>query len=205
MSANRIIAISGSPGSGKSTLARGIAAAIDAVLIEYDNYQRVTDQDPAEIARIMQSQSGYDQLSMPGLVDALTSLKAGNGIVCPLSGEQILAKTNIIFETPLGRCHTPSGELIDTLIWIDIPLDLALARNLHCYLDNFLQSDTQSLKQDISWTRDYLQNYLEHVHAMLLKQQTVVAVAADIIIDGRQQTDVQVQSVIKRLDSDAGN
>jgi uridine kinase len=205
MSANRIIAISGPPGSGKSTLARGLVTALGAALIEYDDYQRVTEQDPAEIARIMQSQSGYDQLNMPGLVDALTSLQAGNDIVCAVSGERIVAKPNIIFETPLGRCHTPTGRLIDTLIWIDIPLDVALARNLQCYLDNFLQSDAHSLEQNIRWTRDYLQGYLDYVHAMLLKQQAVVATAADIIIEGHQDTDTQVQAVMQRLNSDANN
>jgi len=205
MSATRILAIAGPPGSGKSTLARGLAATLDAVLIEYDDYQRVTDQDPAEIAGIMQGQSGYDQLHIPGLVDALTSLKAGIDIVCPMSGERIQAKANIIFETPLGRCHTPTGKLIDTLIWIEIPLDVALARNLQCYLDTFLQSDTRGLEQNIRWARDYLQSYLDYVQAMLVQQQTVVAAAADIIIDGRQDTGTQVQAVMKRLNSDANH
>lgn len=201
----RVLAISGPPGAGKSTLAHHLSERLGAVFIEYDLYQSITAQDPAEIYRLMQTESGYDKLEIPPLEEALARLKADKAIVHPATGGRVSPADITVFETPLGRRHTATGRFIDILIWIDLPLDLALARILHCHLDNYLHSDPELLSEQVRWTHEYLQSYVQYVHEMLILQRDRVAHDADIIIDGRQDTESQLQSVLRQLDTKAGS
>ena len=198
---NKIIAISGPPGSGKTLLASSLADKIKGVFIDYDRYQQVTEQPLQEIVTKLESHLHYDHLAVPKLDEDLKDLKLGNIIHDPISNKNIKPKPYIIFETPLGREHSATGRHIDVLVWIDIPFDIALARNIQVYTHFFIKENSvDDLLNNIQWLNQYLKNYLEHVREMLLQQQTLIMKEADIVINGELDTNEMVNNLIKQLE-----
>lgn len=112
----------------------------------------------------------FSQMDISRFCEALASMKAGSAPGTPL--EIILA------EAPLGRAHAASAPLLDTLFWIDVPFDLALARNLLA-----LYSAHNGLSP--AWFKGYLAEYLQVTRRVLEHQHNVVRPRADHVLDGR--------------------
>ena len=86
---------------------------------------------------------------------------------------------------PLGREHAETAPLIDFLIWIDLPLDVALARKLHELTSRALRSPAlDEHGRALGWLNGYLDSYLAVVREVLVVQHNRVRPRADLIIDG---------------------
>ncbi len=55
---------------------------------------------------------------------------AGNHIISPADGSKVSPTEYIVFDAPLGRAHCDTGRFIDFMVFIDTPLDVAMARRL---------------------------------------------------------------------------
>ncbi len=182
-----IIAIAGPPGCGKSTLARALAMHLDASIIDYDHYQTITEQSVETIIQWLDNGIDYNVLSIPGLSEDLSRLKRGCAVTPPDQTFSIKPRNFILFETPFGYCHADSAKHIDLMLWIDTPLDIALARNIRAFTEHFQRSDSSSAASDnIHWLQEYLDNYTNSVHNLLAKQIDKVRPQADYIIDGKK-------------------
>lgn len=84
---------------------------------------------------------------------------------------------------PLGRAYAETAELIDVLVWVDTPLDLALARNLRSSTVAALAADADP-KGFLHWLDAYLEQYMGQVRLILEVQKSRVAPAADLTLDG---------------------
>ena len=181
-----IIAIAGPPGCGKSTLARAVAMHLDASIIDYDHYQTVTHHPVESIIEWLDNSRDYNVLTIPGLSDDLSHLKNGLSVTPPGQPFSVKPRDVILFETPFGYCHTESAQHIDLMLWIDIPLDVALARNIHAFTEHFTHANNASTMPDhIHWLQEYLDNYTNSVHDLLTKQIKKVRPHADFWIDGQ--------------------
>jgi uridine kinase len=197
---NQVIAISGFPGAGKSSLMSNLSEHISAVLLQYDDYQTITERPVEEISSWMQEGADYNDFVIPKLAEDLGKLKTGESITYSASNQIISPADYIIFETPLGREHEASGYYIDVLVWIELPLDVALARNLKSFNNIFLMHEhVQQLKDDLSWMDMYLVNYVEHVRSMLILQRDRLMNSADIIIDGEATLEAMTTELLKAL------
>lgn len=199
----RIVAISGAPGSGKSTLAHGLAAALgDAVIVRMDHYEQATAQPIDAIARWMEGGADYDALPIPLLAEHLDALRAGRAVTDPATGETIRPAAWVLFETQFGRAHLASGRHIDLLIWLDTPLDIALARTLLKSTRIALRDGSAEAAQ-LAWTEGYLANYLALVRQLVRMQKTRVGDGADIVLGGTDDPGTLVaqarDAVLKRL------
>jgi uridine kinase len=197
---NKVIAISGFPGSGKTSLMLELNKKIDAVCIDYDDYQTITERPITEISKWMEEGANYDDFVAPTLVEDLRKLKQGQSITAP-DGANIIEPTKcIFFETPLGREHQELGKNIDIAVWIDVPLDVALARNVQGFSRIFSgHHHPQELKDDLAWLDMYFGNYLEYVRPMLVSQQQRLQKSADIVIDGKPGLEAICSSFIDLL------
>ena len=77
----------------------------------------------------------YDELPLGSLAADLARLKQG---APPVGSER--TRPLILFDTLVGRAHAATAPLIDRLVWIDIPLDIALARKIgamELHIDTF--------------------------------------------------------------------
>lgn len=109
----RVLSVSGPPGAGKSTLVRAISTKLDAKPVYYDDYEVITSWPPQKVISWLDSGAPLDQAIAPGLHEAISEL---DGLV--------------ILESPFGPACPDIGPLVDASVWLDCPLDLALARKL---------------------------------------------------------------------------
>lgn len=189
-----VIAVSAPVGGGKTTLVQGLCKALgDATAIHFDHYETLSEHPPADIRRWMRKGANIDELVVEKLPEHLAHLKSGNAVTDP-TGLHIRAAKHICFETPFARQHRATGALVDMAIWIETPLDVALARNLK---ELGRQPGADS---DLSgWLAPYLDSYLDFVRDLLVMQQEVVGGAADLVLDGLDPVDDNVERAAREV------
>lgn len=190
----RVVAVSGVPGSGKSTLCAGLVHALgDAVSLSMDDYQHMTAMDPAALQRWVDAGADVDALPIPLLADHLAALRDGRAVQDPRTGRWIPARATIVFETHFGRLHRATGAHIDKLLWLDVPPDAALARNLRGFLAPLLMAPSPPAK--LQWIDKYLAHYLGPVGPLVRRQAQWVAQGADCVLDAEQpETELLAQA-----------
>jgi len=185
----KVIAVAASVGGGKSSLTTALAQALgDAPVLRFDDYQTATRQSVDELEAWLAAGADFDALQAPGLADEMARLRGG-----PEQGGWL------VFEMPLGRAYRETAAAIDLLVWLDVPLDVALARKLR-ELAHAASSEPQADARDaLHWIDDYLGHYLTTVRKVLDVQRTRVPAAADIVLDGCAATGELVRQVLERL------
>lgn len=186
-------------GGGKSSLVSGLARRLsDATAIYFDHYEDLTARPGDAIRDWMQRGARIDELVIARLAEDLASLKRGLAVVDPATGETIAAAKYILFETPFARQHSATGHEIDLAIWIDTPLDVALARNIREFTRR-----PQMYGELGPWLRQYLDSYLGFVRDLLRMQQEVVGAAADVVLAGQADLETNLeraeQEILARL------
>jgi uridine kinase len=179
-----IVAIAAPIGGGKSSLVRGLATALnDAPTLHFDDYELATEKSPAELARWLTDGADFNSLRAPGFAEALRTLRRGGVVINPVSGESVRPCEYIVLEMPLGRTYAETADLIDFLIWVDTPFDMALARNLRGLVAETLE-DQSDPREFLHWLDAYLGHYNDQVRGILCLQKTRVAAAANLLLDG---------------------
>lgn len=203
---NQVIAVASAIGGGKTSLVRALAAQLgDAAVVHFDSYEKLSEQPMRDIAAWMAAGARFDEFHLPRLAAALGDLQEGRPVVDPLTGREIRPGRHILFETPLGREHAETGAYIDRLVWIDVPLEIALARKIAehtaIFLEKYRPEDHAGCLQ---WLQRYLKQYLSHVRDLLVTQRQRLAADADIVVDGAADPDSLAREVIEQLHLDAG-
>jgi uridine kinase len=197
----RVVAISGPPGSGKSTLARALAARLDAPLVSYDAYEAATGRPAGEVEAWVAAGADVAALSVPGLAEDLAALKMGEAVRDRAGGGRLRAERGVVvLDTLLGRAHARSGALIDRLAWIDLPLDLALARKLRRVVaEERARRGRRDFEGLAGWLEGYLGHYERFVRDAYLAQAERVAPGADLTLDGTRPVDILAARTIETL------
>jgi hypothetical protein len=164
-----VIAIAAPPGGGKTTLVRRLAARLSAPALYYDDYEQITRRSPAEVEAWLDRGAPADEVPLPGFAEALAALK-GSGA------------RHIILDFLLARAHGPTAGEIDFLIWIETPLDIALARTLGEQVA--LARAGPMSAGFLDWLAAYLDSYARVMHRGYLLQRSTVRPKADLILDG---------------------
>jgi uridine kinase len=173
----KVIAFCGPPGSGKSTIIRAIRSIAPACRsVAYDDFPNATTKSLPDLKAWFDRGCDPNEFPLTELTAHLESLVSSK----PSDGPD----ATILFETPFGRLHRRTGALIDYLIWVDIPLDVALARQVLAFSLHQRQAhpglnDTFNL-----WLEGYLRSYIDVVAAMYRRQVDAVGAEADLRIDG---------------------
>jgi uridine kinase len=185
-----VVGISGIPGAGKSKLMQLLLNDFkQAQAIYYDRY------DPGMTEMQIQDwsarQGDPNEFVLFGLVEALrqrTQVPAGGRTRAP-----------VFFETSFGRAHCASGAFIDFLIWIDTPLDVALARANLVFLNAAQRDRTPNAAQNfIGWQTGYMLDY-PIIRKVYLNQSKLVASAADLVLDGLKSAEEWAATVRQAL------
>ncbi len=196
-----VVGIAGPAGGGKTSLVRRLVMEMeDATAIHIDSYQRITREPIRKIVQWMERGADFGEFAIPLLPDHLEKLRLGQAVVDPVSMVEIPARKYIIFETHFGRAHQATGRHIDLLVWLDTPLDVALARNLKDLIRPLLQEHGAEPGRDkLAWLVGYLENYLADVRRLVLMQKSRVGADADLVVDGSGDLALIVEKVRREI------
>lgn len=196
-----VVGIAGPAGGGKTSLVRGLVKEMeDATAIHIDSYQRITREPIRKIVQWMERGADFGEFAIPLLPDHLEKLRLGQPVVDPVSMVEIPARKYIIFETHFGRAHQATGRHIDFLVWLDTPLDVALARNLKGFISPLLRArEGEPGRDKLAWLNGYLENYLTDVRRLVLMQQSRVSADADLVVDGSGELALIVEKVRREI------
>ena len=109
----------------------------------------------------------------------------------------------MLLDTLLGRAHTATGKLIDTLIWVDTPPDIALARKIGEAAGRARATPARRRPSWAGWI-PISRHYTDFIAGTYAVQSERVRPAADIIMDGRapveQLADEAMVAILQRID-----
>ena len=171
--AARVVAIAAPPGGGKTTLSRLVAGRLaEAPVLHFDDFEVVTSLPPAEVEAWLDRGAPPAEIEAPGFAARLSDLARS-------------AAAHIIVDGPFARAYPPTASLIDLVIYIDTPLDLALARVMRLQAARAAHSgDTGTARHFAPWLEAYLNNYQRVMRRCYAMQRDVVLRGADIVLDG---------------------
>jgi uridine kinase len=183
-----VVSIASPPGGGKTTLSRMISAKLhDAPILHYDDYEALTRRSPADIERWLDEGARLDEIPVPGYLEKLTSLKAAG-------------TAYIVVDGPLGRAHPPTAAMIDFLVFLDTPLDVALARVLRQQASLAAHSAEPGGPHKFAvWLEAYLDNYAHFMRRSYVMQRAVVLPQADLVLDGALAPDRLLELILRAL------
>ena len=200
-----LIGVAGTPGAGKTSLVLGLARAIgDACAIHMDSYDNMTRLPLEAVAAWMRAGADIDAFAFPRLEQDLRRLKGGLAIIDPVSRREVGPRKYVLFETQFGRAHHQTGRHLDLVLWVDTPLDVALARTLRASIAGFLRErEPARLEDRVRWLEGYIGGYLATVHSLLLMQRQRVGSSADVMVDGQEPLELAVRAardaIVRRL------
>ena len=191
-----ITGISSPSGGGKTAVAVRVSELLpDAVTISFDDYDFDTVH-PASFRRWLEEGANYNEWKSPKLKDDLTKLKAGRAIVSPVDGLTINPRKYVIFDSPLGYAHTETGGLIDLMVFIDTPLDVAMARRL---LRDYSSAAVDNSSTNIGRLTAELTAYLDYGRQAYLEMDKQIKPICDLLLDGCSTVDDLAEVVVRAI------
>ncbi len=181
-----VVGISSVSGGGKTATTKKLASLLqNAVTLHFDDYDD-TNKHPENLQTWLKEGANYNVWETPVLTRDLQTFKASSPITAPRDGSQILPRF-IVFDAPLGRAHFDTGRFIDFMVFIDTPLDVAMARRL-------LRDDysIESLKESLS-------SYLNGGRTIYLQFVQQIKEKSDLILDGCLSVDDLAEAIYARL------
>jgi uridine kinase len=195
-----LIAIAAPIGGGKTTLAAAVATALgDASTVHFDRYERATRRPAAQLADWLRRGGDFEEFMPPELLRDLVALRRGESVQDP-GGMAIPARKHVICDLPMGNAASSLAGRLDLVFWIDVPLDVALARKLREYIQGFLRDDDPGApRRHLAWLDQFLGNYLAIVRQVLCLQRERVAAGADVILDGEADLGSLARRVVQEI------
>ena len=191
-----VIGISSVSGGGKTAVAEKLTELLqDAVMLCFDDYDDTTS-NPEDLHTWLAAGADYNVWKTPGLTSDLQSLTTGNHITSPVDGSAIQAAKYIVFDAPLGRAHSDTGRFIDFMVFIDTPLDIAMARRL---LRDITNHTGQGAEDSIKSLNSNLSSYLNRGQLLYLELENQIKRNCDMILDGRLRVDELAATIYMRL------
>jgi uridine kinase len=147
-----VVAVCGPSGAGKSTLIRAIQhRRADVTSLALDEYETVSTYP--ETAAWLAAGADLNQFQTPNFIEDLRSLAAGQPITLP-DGQIRHPALLLLVEEPFGRERLAIAPLLDAVVYVQLPADVALARKLFRHSTFF------------PWEQDP-ERHLSHLHGFL--------------------------------------
>ena len=187
-----IVGISAPSGGWKTTVAKKVVELLgDAVGIFFDDYD-VDSIHPESFRTWLQNGANYHDWKTPLLADDLRKLKAGQSIISPVYYVAIEPRKCVVFDAPLGYAHPETGRYIDLMVFIDTPLDIAMARRL---TRDFASIPSGSSIESTKTIQAELTAYLDYGRQAYHEMDKVKG-TCDLVLDGRLSVDDLAENIV---------
>jgi uridine kinase len=164
-----VIGISSPSGGGKTSVTKALKEKLfDSTAIYFDEFDDTTTH-PEDLIAWVSRGGDYNEWKTPGIVSALESIIAKN------------ESKYILYDAPLGRAHDESGRYIDFMVFIDTPLDVAMARR---FLRDNLSEPSNDSECVLHNLKNELSGYLKEGRLPYLEMYKKVKPKSDILVDG---------------------
>ena len=191
MNTVKVIGISAVGGGGKTTITRRLVEVLgDAVALHFDDYDD-TNVHPDDLQHWLADGGDYDAFQTPLFTCHLHALRAGRSISSPVGGTVGPARY-VVADAPLGRAPSDSGRFIDLMVFVDTPLDVALARRTLRDLE--LASGPTAIEA-LAHAKLELAGYLARARPVYALFQERMRAGADLIVDGTFGVDLVVEAI----------
>jgi uridine kinase len=197
-----VIAINGASGSGKSTLVKALVQELgDAVSMFFDDYDpRIVPSSkyPTDITQWINDGANPNEWETPQLIDDLQLLRQGDIVTNPKTKEVLQPSSFIVLEEPFGRERVGMRDLIDFVVAIDVPLEIALARRLLEIpeIPYFVEHPEESLPAILRYLHSYLYHSSRDLYITVNQQ---VSKNCDLIVDGTKSIDVLATEIAEQV------
>ncbi|AXI11126.1 hypothetical protein CUC15_07765 [Oceanobacillus zhaokaii] len=154
-----VISIAGVSGGGKTTIAKYLnERLLNSKTLFFDDYNF---DGPNDIIEWVDNGANYDEWNLAPLIKDIVSLLAE-----PLD--------YIVLDFPFAYKHSKINNLIDFAVYIDTPLDIAMARRV---IGDFKNSSNESILIE-------MENYVSDGRRGYLEMLKSIKPNSDIIVDG---------------------
>lgn len=192
---NFVIGISSVSGGGKTEVAKKLAELLQhALVFSFDDYDN-TNIPPESFEAWLLEGGDYNAWQTPVLTRDLQALTSGNHIASPVDGSKISPAEYVVFDAPLGRAHCDTGRLIDFMVFIDTPLDVAMARRVLRGVASSLWTADEAVK-NIEYE---LSSYLTGDRLLYLELQDQIMQKCDLVLDGCLPVDELAGAIHARI------
>jgi uridine kinase len=186
-----VIGISAVSGGGKTALTLKVTELLgDAVTIHFDDYDDSTIH-PENLREWFDAGADYNAWKTPVFTEHLRLLRAGGSVSSVGSGIEVGPARYVVADAPLGRAHAASATLIDFMVYVDTPLDVAMARRILRDLERAREEDAIAHLDDL---RSDLIGHLNGAREIYAHQQA--AATSDLVLDGQLSLDELAQAVL---------
>ena len=139
-----VIAVAGHSGAGKSTLITQLVSRLgNANALSLDSYRSTSIYPEPE--KWIEDGADPNEFKLPRFDEDVRSLKNGTPIPDPESGREISPAPYLILEEHFGRGRDALCDLIDFVVYLDTPLEVAYIRKLARKTDFLPWEDHPSL------------------------------------------------------------
>ena len=198
MNSVKVIGISAVSGGGKTAVTRRLAEVLgDAVAIHFDDYDD-TNVHPDDLQRWFSDGSDCDVYETPVFTRHLEALKAVQSVRYPIGGATLGPARYVVADAPLGRSHSDSGRFIDLMVFVDTPLDIAMARRI---LRDVEQATQSTAAENLEHVKGGLTGYEPRARPIYEHFQQRMRAGADFIVDGALGIDRIVDRILSEMDS----
>ncbi|MBW8351050.1 hypothetical protein K0H71_16615 [Bacillus sp. IITD106] len=171
-----IISIAAISGGGKTTITNELKKRFDnSKALYFDDYE--FEESPADICKWVEDGSDYNEWNLEPLVTDIQSVLEDDTI------------EYIFLDYPFAYLNSGVAEYIDFAIYIDTPLDIAMARRI---IRDFSDSSIMDIQRDLS-------HYLLSGRSAYLEMEKSVKPNSDIILDGTLSKEIIVEQIITEL------
>lgn len=205
----RVVCICGVLAAGKTTLIRSLSEQLGgSAFLVFDEYDQFT-QWPQDFGHWLAEGCPPGDVTNPRLKQDLQSLQTGSAISHPIDNHRIDPSSIILLEDPFGRTRPDNADLIDQVLFVDLPWDLSVVRMAQRVLglDNLadqgelVDESKGDLIERIESARTWLSSYVAR-REMYTTLLAPVRETADVILDAAQPATTVLMKAVEAIRSD---
>ena len=191
-----VVAIAGTSGAGKSTLIENLVARLDnANALSLDDYRSSSIYPP--VGEWLEAGADPNQFETPQFSADALALKEGRSIIHPVTQEVVEPGPYLILEEHFGRARSAMRDLIDFLVYVETPLEIAHARKILRKGDFLPWEDNpdlfiENLREHLIWYINFGRDFYIAVKRSACKDY-------DLIVDGTLSTEEIADQVIEAI------